>query len=91
MTTISYFNLTIADGIGLSGAQDQLDIDFASMGGNPNVVRNASGGVKEIHAGWQNATQDNNFQSLDMALTGGFDTGWGDIGLNLNATYYLKC
>jgi len=90
VANLNYFNLTIDDGIGLSGAQDQLDIDFALQGGNPNVVRNASGGVKEIYAGWQNATQDLNFQSLDMGLAGGFATGWGDFGLNFNATYYIK-
>ncbi len=90
LATISYFNLTIADGIGLSGAQDQLDIDFATQGGNPNVVRNASGGVRQIFAGWQNATQDLNFQSVDLGLSGGYDTDWGNFGLSFNATYYLK-
>ena len=66
LASLNYFNLTLEDGINNTGAQDQLDIDFATQGGNPNVVRNASGGVKEIYAGWQNATQDLNFQSLDM-------------------------
>ena len=90
LATLNYFNLTLKDAMGLTGAQDQLDIDFATQGGNPNVIRNASGGVKEIYAGWQNATQDLNFQSLDMGLTGGFDTGWGNFGVNFNATYYIK-
>jgi len=90
LATLNYFNLTIKDGIGLTGAQDQLDIDYETQGGNPNVIRNASGGVFEIYAGWQNATQDLNFQSLDMGVSGGFATGIGDFGLNFNATYYLK-
>ncbi|MFC1702630.1 TonB-dependent receptor domain-containing protein, partial [Pseudomonadota bacterium] len=90
VASLNYFNLTIKDGIGLTGAQDQLDIDFETQGGNPNVIRNASGGVLEIYAGWQNATQDLNYQSLDMALNGGFTTGFGDFGVNFNATYYIK-
>ena len=71
----------------------------AKFGGGPigteamaeaNVQRNANGGVTRIDAGFQNGTTTFNYQALDWALSGGYETGWGDFGMQAHATYYLN-
>lgn len=88
--SVNYFHLTLSDAIENTRAQEQLDVDFVTQGGNPNVTRNAQGGVTEIQAGWQNGFTDFDFEALDFALAGRFDTGFGSFGLQANASYYLK-
>jgi iron complex outermembrane receptor protein len=90
MASLSYFDLTMSDPILNTRAQFQLDQDFLSNGNNPNVSRNSAGQVREIQAGWVNLPDDYNYSSVDMALSGGFDTGWGDWGLQANASYYIN-
>ena len=90
MTSLQYFHLTIKDPIINTRAQQQLDVDFQTDGNNPNVTRNAFGSVVEIQAGWQNGSTSFDYSGLDMALVGGFDTGWGNFGINVHATYYIN-
>ena len=67
-----------------------MDVDFNTGGNNPNVQRNSLGGVDQVAAGYQNGTVDFEYSALDFALGGGFDTGWGDFGVNSHATYYIN-
>jgi iron complex outermembrane receptor protein len=90
MVSASWFNLDIKDPIINTRAQAQLDFDFFSQGNNPNVQRNALGSVTRIDAGYINGSTKFNYQAIDMALTGGIDTGWGDFGVRINATKYLN-
>ncbi|MDX2427470.1 MAG: TonB-dependent receptor [Xanthomonadales bacterium] len=90
MTSLNWFSLDIKDPINYTSAQDQLDVDFQTQGNNPNVERNANGGVTRIDAGFQNGTTTFNYQALDWALSGGFETGWGDFGMQAHATYYIN-
>jgi iron complex outermembrane receptor protein len=90
MVSASWWSIEIEDAISLTGAQDQLNVDFSSGGNNPNVQRNALGGVTRIDAGFQNAVTPLTFEGLDFALSGGFDTGFGAFGVQANASYYLK-
>jgi len=90
LASINWFSLDIKDPILYTGAQDQLDVDYNTNGGNPNVTRNAQGAVIEIQAGFQNGATTFNYQALDFALSGGFDTGWGDFGISAHASYYLN-
>ncbi len=90
MTSLNWFDLDIKDPILFTGAQDQLDVDQQTSGGNPNVTRNAAGAVQEIQAGFQNGSTTFNYQAIDWALTGGFETGWGDFGVQMHASYYIN-
>ncbi len=90
MTSLSWFNLEITDPILYTSAQDQLDVDYFTSGGNPQVTRSANGRVDRVEAGFQNGTTTFSFETLDMALSGGIDTGWGDWGVQANASYYIN-
>lgn len=90
LASMNYFNLTITDPILYTSTQDQLDVDYYTQGGNPAVQRNSLGQVIEVAAGFQNGTTDFSFETVDMALSGGFDTGWGDWGMQVNASYYIN-
>jgi iron complex outermembrane receptor protein len=90
LVSLNWFSLDIDNPINYTSAQDQLDVDYQTGGNNPNVQRNAQGGASRIDAGFQNGTTEFNYQALDMALSGGFETGWGDWGVQINASYYLN-
>jgi iron complex outermembrane receptor protein len=90
MASVNYFNLTLTSPILYTSAQDQLDVDYFSNGGNPQVQRNSLGQVTRIDAGFQNGVTDFSFESMDFALSGGFDTGIGEFGIQANASYYLN-
>ena len=87
--SVNYFDLTLEDSIDLTGAQDQLDVDFQTMGGNPNVVRGVLG-IESIAAGFQNAVTDVNREVLDMSLSANFDTSFGMWNASFNTSYYLN-
>ena len=90
MTSMTWWNLKITDPILYTSAQDQLDVDYYTNGGNPQVQRTSLGRVERIDAGFQNGTTEFTFEGLDFALSGGFDTFIGDWGLQANASYYLN-
>ena len=50
-------------------AQDMLNVDFNTGGQNPQVIRNATGSVVEISAGYQNAVNDVQRKSVDLFFT----------------------
>jgi len=87
--SLNYFDLTLEDSIDYTSAQDQLDVDFQTQGGNPNVVRGTLG-VESISAGYQNAVTDVNRAALDMSLSADFDTSYGNFNGQFNASYYLN-
>ncbi len=90
MASVNYFNLKISDPINYTSAQDQLDVDFNTGGNNPAVQRNALGSVLEIAAGFQNGVTEFEYSAVDFALSGGFETGIGDFGVQANASYYIN-
>jgi iron complex outermembrane receptor protein len=90
LVSINYFNLTIEDLINDTSAQDQLDVDYNTGGNNPAVQRNSLGGVVEIAAGFQNGVSGFTFSAVDFALSGVFETGIGEFGIQTNASYYIN-
>ena len=92
--SVNYFDLTLEDSIDYTSAQDQLDVDYQCRKGggcvNPNVVRNSSGRVDSVAAGFQNGVTDKNRQVLDMALSTSYDTSIGMFSGQLNSSYYLN-
>ena len=90
MTSLSWWNIKVTDPILYTSAQDQLDVDFQTSGGNPQVQRSSSGRVDRIDAGFQNGVTEFSYEGLDIALSGGFDTGIGDFGIQGNASYYIN-
>ena len=90
LASVSYFHLEITDPILYTSTQDQLDVDYFTSGGNPAVQRNSLGQVVEVAAGFQNGVTDFSYESADFALSGGFDTNWGDFGIQSNASYYIN-
>ncbi|MFC1702361.1 TonB-dependent receptor plug domain-containing protein [Pseudomonadota bacterium] len=89
LLSVNYFNLTIEDLINNTNAQDQLDVDYNTGGNNPAVQRNSLGGVVEIAAGYQNGVSGFTFSAVDFALSGVFETGIGEFGIQTNASYYI--
>ncbi len=90
VASINYFNLKLEDSIEYLSAQDQLDVDYNTGGMNPGVVRVAGGTtVESISAGYDNGVTDFTRDSIDLAVRGGFDTGFGNFGLSYNSTYYI--
>jgi len=89
LVSVNYFNLTIEDLINNTNAQDQLDVDYNTGGNNPAVQRNSLGGVVEIAAGYQNGVTGFTFSAVDFALSGVFETGIGEFGIQTNASYYI--
>ena len=90
MASVSMFNLDMKDPILYTSAQDQLDVDYNTQGGNPAVTRNNLGGVDEISAGYQNGVTEFNNQAVDMSLRGSQDSSFGMWGFGVNSTYYLN-
>jgi iron complex outermembrane receptor protein len=88
--SINHFTLTLENSIEYTSAQDQLDVDFQTNGNNPNVQRNAVGGVTRIDAGFQNAVTDVEREALDYAVNGMLSTDYGQFNMGWNATQYLN-
>ncbi len=86
--SINYFDLTLEDSIDFTSAQDQLDVDFQTSGGNPNVDR--SGFTPVIAAGFQNAVTEVNRQVVDASLSANFDTSFGMWSASYNTSYYIN-
>jgi len=89
VASVNYFNLKITDSIEYTSAQDQLDVDFQTQGGNPNVQRNGNI-VARIDAGYQNGVTEFTRDAMDFSLRGMFDTGVGSFAVSANATYYIS-
>ena len=87
--TVNYFSLTLSNSINYTSAQDQLDVDFQTSGGNPNVVRGTLG-VSSIAAGYQNGTTDVSREVVDMGLSTSYDTAMGVFSGSVSASYYLN-
>ena len=87
--SVNYFDLTLTESIDFTSAQDQLDVDFQTMGGNPNVVRGVLG-IQSIAAGFQNAVTDVNREAVDASLSANFDTSFGMFNASFNTSYYLN-
>jgi len=91
MASVNYFNLTIEDSIENLTAQDQLDVDYATGGMNPDVVRVAGGTtIESIQAGYVNGLQTFDRDALDFEVKGSFDTPYGVFTSRLNSTLYLN-
>jgi iron complex outermembrane receptor protein len=90
MASVNYFNLQIDEPINFTSAQDQLDVDWQTDGNNPAVQRNVLGSVVEISAGFQNGVTTFEYSAVDFALSGGFETGIGDFGIQAHASYYIN-
>jgi iron complex outermembrane receptor protein len=88
--SVNHFTLTLEDAIEYTSAQDQLDVDFQTNGNNPNVERNAIGGVTRIDAGFQNAVTEVEREALDYAVNGMLSTDYGQFNMGWNATQYLN-
>jgi iron complex outermembrane receptor protein len=87
--SINYFDVTLTNSIDNITAQDQLNVDFNSQGGNPAVQRDANGLVVEISAGYQNGGTDFNYNGIDYQLGGVIETDFGVFRLDLKASNYL--
>ena len=88
---INYVVLDLQNAVEYVSAQDMLNVDFNTGGLNPQVTRSAAGAVTEIAAGYQNAVNDVQRKSVDLALEG---TIWesdefGTFNLKTEATKYL--
>ncbi len=88
--SVSYFNLTLESSIEYTSAQDQLDVDYQTSGGNPQVTRDPSGFVTRIDAGFQNGVTDMEREVVDMALSTSYDTSIGIFSGQLNSSYYIS-
>jgi iron complex outermembrane receptor protein len=89
-TSINYFTLDLEDAILYTSAQDQLDVDFQTSGGNPQVTRNQSGSVTRIEAGFQNGVTVLNREVVDFQASTSFDTGFGLWSADFNWSHYLN-
>ena len=69
-----------------------LNVDFNTGGQNPQVIRNATGSVVEISAGYQNAVNDVQRKSVDFSLDGNIYTSdeYGSFDFRGEATKYLE-
>ena len=86
----NYFVLELSSAIEYVSAQDMLNVDYRTGGNNPLVERNAAGRVDSISAGYQNAVTDIQYESMDYAVNGMFETdNWGSFAVRGNATQYL--
>jgi iron complex outermembrane receptor protein len=88
--SVNYFDLTLEDAILYTSAQDQLDVDFQTSGGNPQVTRSASGSVTRIEAGFQNGVVDLNREVVDLAASASLDSSFGLWSANFNWSHYLN-
>ena len=64
--SINYVILELQSAVEYVSAQDMLNVDFNTGGQNPQVIRNATGSVVEISAGYQNAVNDVQRKSVDF-------------------------
>jgi len=87
---ITYFNLKVNNSIEYTSAQDQLNVDFQSGGNNAAVQRNSLGQVIEIAAGFQNGATEFEYNGIDYALRGRFETGFGDFLVSFDMSQYLE-
>lgn len=90
VASINYLNMTLEDSIEYTSAQDQLDVDFQTSGGNPNVVRDGTGNITAIYAGFQNGATEFEREAMDLGIQGSIDTSFGTWSMKYNATYYLN-
>ena len=90
LASVNYFDLELSDSIEYTGGWDQLMADYYSGGNNPNVQRNENGYAEKISAGVQNSFAPLQYQSVDFAISGGFDTPVGQLGLQVHASRYLE-
>jgi iron complex outermembrane receptor protein len=85
---LTYFKLELEDTISLTGAQNQLDVDFQTGGNNPNVVRIGSI-VQSISAGFQNAVVPLERDGIDLNVTGLMETQYGRFTVGGDIAHYL--
>jgi iron complex outermembrane receptor protein len=90
--SINYVILELQSAVEYVSAQDMLNVDFNTGGQNPQVIRNATGSVVEISAGYQNAVNDVQRKSVDFALNGNIYTSdeYGSFDFRGEATKYLE-
>ena len=89
---VNYVTLELQNANEYVSAQDMLNVDRNTGGNNPQVDRNAQGAVTEIRAGYQNAVNDVQRKSVDLALEGTVleSDEYGTFGFRGEATKYLK-
>jgi iron complex outermembrane receptor protein len=89
---VNYVTLELQSAVEYVSAQDMLNVDRNTGGNNPQVDRNSLGAVTEIRAGYQNAVNDVQRQSIDLALDGTIHESddYGTFGFRGEATKYLK-
>ena len=89
---VNYVTLELQSAVEYVSAQDMLNVDRNTGGNNPQVDRNSLGAVTEIRAGYQNAVNDVQRQSVDLALDGTIHESddYGTVGFRGEATKYLK-
>ena len=89
---VNYVTLELQSANEYVSAQDMLNVDRNTGGNNPQVDRNSLGAVTEIRAGYQNAVNDVQRQSVDLALDGTIHESddYGTFGFRGEATKYLK-
>ena len=90
--SINYVILELQSAVEYVSAQDMLNVDYNTGGQNPQVIRNATGSVVEISAGYQNAVNDVQRKSVDFALNGNIYTSdeYGSFDFRGEATKYLE-
>jgi iron complex outermembrane receptor protein len=89
MASANYFDLEVSDSIEYTRGWDQLLADYHSGGNNPNVQRNEWGYAEKVSAGVQNSFAPLQYQFVDFALSGNFDTPAGHLGLQGHASRCL--
>ena len=89
---VNYVTLELQSAVEYVSAQDMLNVDRNTGGNNPQVDRNSLGAVTEIRAGYQNAVNDVQRKSVDLALDGTIyeSDDYGTFGFRGEATKYLK-
>ena len=89
---VNYVTLELQSAVEYVSAQYMLNVDRNTGGNNPQVDRNSLGAVTEIRAGYQNAVNDVQRKSVDLALDGTLleSDEYGTFGLRAEATKYLK-
>lgn len=90
LASINYFNLELDDRHVYPWAQDQMDVDYYSGGNNPYVQRDERGWAEFIELSPRNSSIPLNYDSIDFALSGGLSFGFGDFGIQANASHYLN-
>ncbi|MEC7663681.1 MAG: TonB-dependent receptor [Pseudomonadota bacterium] len=85
---LTYFKLELEDTISLTGAQDQLDVDFQTGGNNPLVQRIGSSVIR-IDAGFQNAVVPLERDGIDLNVNGLIETGYGSFTVGGEISHYL--